>query len=349
MNPDIGTIYFIGQYDPAGERRITNHVKIGLVRGATTVADRLKSLQTGNPNPLKPIDSVPTGLVSYLESLLHWKHASVRTPVGEWFSMADDDVQAAIRWCRGEAVQLLGHAEMVAKAAELGDRISEPNSVAPNDEIRHWFHLYRAYDQLEKTASGLLGRLRKSALALHEDGVDLSSVVTISMTNPRPRFDKESFVKDNPEIYRQYVAKVIQGRFLPKRGTEPVETPDGWDSNHDAALEAYGACLEVLEEKKRIPAGLFESQIAVQNALKAASGQALIAKAYLMNLCGLASGIDGMLGWKRSEGERFEEAAMRRDYGVVYSRYLLPAGAPQPRVSLRDRWGAESESEALDE
>ena len=76
--------------------RCKEFLKIGI---ANDVGSRIASLQTGNPYKLELLDAYQFDNPMPVEQSLHQRFAQLRTN-GEWFTLADADIQIAAAMAR---------------------------------------------------------------------------------------------------------------------------------------------------------------------------------------------------------------------------------------------------------
>ena len=106
----------------------TNRTKIGRTNG--TIADRIASLQTGNPFVIVERDHIATHHSSKIESYLHALLATSRGKTGEWFEVSDDDLQPALIKARKFAAHLEATTDQLTV---LADAVAEDREEALND------------------------------------------------------------------------------------------------------------------------------------------------------------------------------------------------------------------------
>lgn len=79
-----GYVYLIGETNNSGKYKIGSTRKIN-------INERIKELQTGNPNELYLKDSFKTNKPFRLETMLH-KHYQNLNENGEWFDLNEEEV-----------------------------------------------------------------------------------------------------------------------------------------------------------------------------------------------------------------------------------------------------------------
>lgn len=90
----IGTVYLLLSISPDN---IESH-KIGIT--TKSVEERIKSLQTGNPNKISVLKQYKTPNYRKLESALHRKFRTRTEAKNEWRTLTDEEVNSFLEECK---------------------------------------------------------------------------------------------------------------------------------------------------------------------------------------------------------------------------------------------------------
>lgn len=89
----MGNVYLIAEKDSEN-----NLYKIGCTK-KENISERIKELQTGNPNELKLIAAHKTKNFYKIETMLH-NRFKLKQTLNEWYELTDDEVKSFNATCR---------------------------------------------------------------------------------------------------------------------------------------------------------------------------------------------------------------------------------------------------------
>jgi len=318
-----GEIYFIREQGLDG--KLTDFVKIGLVKSPRTSEQRLDEHQTGNPRKLVLTQGhvVYTEAVSLVEAQLHRRFATERIG-GEWFKFEHEaKLKSAIESTTSLATEV-GHATpLLVRADELKDQNSNSLTVPATPDALAQAHLLVAGKEKEKALKALNVEIKDLLTSVAKAGGDLGTSATLQRKSFKAKFDEAKFLIDYPEIASKYFIEepVWAPRFLVKY---KLPTDFEFDPIFQAEVKAIRDLLPL--EGQLIEASQLEEPSLRLTQLEAiVDWETTLAEARLKIECGMNEAIEGICTWKREASSKrvFDtEAFLGKEY-ELYKEYLL--------------------------
>ena len=179
----------------------TNVFKVGK---AVDLQKRLRTLGTGNPEPLNEFDVIETEHYSQCETYLHHRLRSRKVTRGEgneWFEIDPDELAELIEDARNyvdEVLPLMAEAERLG-GADCDDRILLPTETEW-ETYRALVKVREKYETLEFDVRRLEARL-KLAIGTAAGMEKVATWKSISQT----RFDADAFGREHPDLYGAFL------------------------------------------------------------------------------------------------------------------------------------------------
>jgi hypothetical protein len=301
---DPGTIYFVRETDRE-TGKLSDLVKIGLVKGKKSPWERLKDHQTGNPRKLVFEDNqfIATNAVGYVEWLIHKTFAAERVG-GEWFLLPTKrDVDRVVEKANEIAKAVTDMTPVIEEADRLTHLESTSEDLDANEEIRSKTIAYFLL-QKQVTAIGSLKRATMKCFdkVIEEFGTEaLVNQVEFTEVVPKHKFSSKIFKEKYPNLYEEYqrTDEELLGTSI-KLAFKPEDTDQ---SNEFVRLKAE------IQERNELALSsqnyylLNENLVILEEYEGYVDWPIKLLEAELKVFCGVAKGVKGLYIWNRHMGQ----------------------------------------------
>lgn len=304
-----GTLYVMRERDYLTGQEL-DYYKIGIVRGAKDVDDRLKDHLTGNPRDIFTVREFTSLAVQKLETLLHNLYAAHRVHSGEWFTFTRSEAEALLKeipkW------QLL----IDSKYLELEGKTSPK---APGSE-----KIIQPDANTSELAQNLAVALAEAKIAKANKTLVASKLVEVAGDNPKFAIMFKSstsnsggsfasgFLKEKDKKLWESFMTLVTPKYTPKwivttpSNFTPTSTKLDKESLTDDPAELHALFMEAWGDEYRwkLEADLLEDVILVRAAD--------------------AAGIEGIVNWVHGEVRSFDKEEFKAKYPDLYEDCIPP-------------------------
>lgn len=337
-----GEIYFIRERDYiTGE--VSPYVKIGLTRDDRVSAARQGDHQTGNPRELFLHHAEKVDMVQTVEKTLHWQFAAKRV-TGEWFLLDDQLLAEAVAKCRALGVEFQSHIDAILAAERLGGIVSKGDPIAASSGALEWWHKHQIADRIVSLCDDAVEKYREVLKSEIQEGKDVTKAGKAS-TQAKTVFDEDAFKAKYPDLWAAHLGpSSVRGRF-----TVTKMKDDELLANPDVAAEipvvqSFEASIERYVSNQISLDHLSKEYIEFLSRTEYYRTRELLAKHYLMSICGEAPEITGVCKWKRTEKPgKLDRQSLRATAPDEYSEFVTTTQIDV--VNLKRKAGAAAADE----
>lgn len=323
MGYKTGEIYFVRETDlNTGE--LSRYVKIGLVSGERSSADRLSEHQTGNPRRLQNDTVVKTNAVHRVEAQLHRIYAPYRIS-GEWFDFNDPNILSdAIASTKALSNEMAAFVPKFEQAEALKKKLSSLPAIQASEDAKALGEQYMRAKLKIKLCDNLLSEIKAKLTAAIEAGEDVKGAAQTKTVTPAPKFSVTKFKAAHKELYAKYCinSPTISEAFKVLLADVNRADLDGEFLEEIALLES-----EVSKVTKLSDAYLLNlSQLAITRLKSLAQWDFDLAEAELKILCGEHDGIEVVCNWTRKESStsKFDIDTFANENLELWLEFTLP-------------------------
>jgi hypothetical protein len=304
-----GTLYVMRERDYLSGQEL-EYYKIGIVRGAKDVDDRLKDHLTGNPRDIFTVREFTSLAVQKLETLLHNLYAANRVHSGEWFtfnrSEAEDLLQEIPKWQLHIDSKYL---ELEGKKLPKGpgsDAIIPPD--ADTSELAQNLAIALAEAKIAKANKALVS---KKLVDIAGENPDFATMFKSGTSTSGGSFTSGVLSKKDKALWQSFMT-LITPTITPKwtitspEGFTPSTSKIDKNSLTDNPVELHALFLEAWGEEYRwkLEADLLEDVILVRATH--------------------AAGIDGIFTWESGESKGFDKEGFKAKHPDMYEACTPP-------------------------
>lgn len=337
-----GEIYFIRERDYiTGE--VSPYVKIGLTRDDRVSAARQGDHQTGNPRELFLHHAEKVDMVQTVEKTLHWQFAAKRV-TGEWFLLDDQLLAEAVAKCRALGIEFQSHTDAILAAERLGGIVSKGDPIAASKEALEWWRKHQIADRIVSLCDDAVEKYREVLKSEIQEGKDVTKAGKAS-TQAKTVFDEDAFKAKYPDLWATHLGpSSVGGRF-----TVTKMKDDELLANPDVAAEipvvqSFEASIERYVSNQISLDHLSKEYIEFLSRTEYYRTRELLAKHYLMSICGEAPEITGICKWKRTEKPgKLDRQSLRVTAPDEYSEFVTTTQIDV--VNLKRKAGAAAADE----
>ena len=189
----------------------TNRTKIGRTKGS--IADRIYQLQTGNPFVITERDHIATAYASKVESYLHALLAPVRGESGEWFEVAQVDLDQALEQARSYAAHLEATQETIESL--VGVQVEDREEAASEQDHDLHLELLRLYAEHKRIEVEI--ERRESRLKLRIGSASHLETIASWKHVSGKRLDQTRLKEERPDLYEAFSKQINTRRFVVSR------------------------------------------------------------------------------------------------------------------------------------
>lgn len=336
-----GEIYFLNEIDLRSQKE-TGFVKIGLVREKESrdTASRLKEHQTGNPRLLEIAKVVKTPLVERVETVLHGKFATRRVS-GEWFNFNGGSVEEAISEAKMIARSAQSNIDFFEKSEALKAKKSSQAILAPSAGILKLQQEYMRLHVQLKACKDAVKLIQEVLYKASDNRVNVSHLLEVQNKKGQQRFSEKEFATRYPKLYSKYAESVkeISQRFTwtgVKEFNPNIQTLNSELADllkKVSAIEMAASKQESAAEKLHF---LYLSILTHQTPLE---WRKEIIESKVKSECGVASGIEGVCKWARTEEEglKLNKEALKDAHPKQYQACVIESKGSTAKVLRKDR------------
>jgi len=337
-----GEIYFIRERDYiTGE--VSPYVKIGLTRDDRVSAARQGDHQTGNPRELFLHHAEKVDMVQTVEKTLHWQFAAKRV-TGEWFLLDDQLLAEAVAKCRALGIEFQSHIDAILAAERLGGIVSKGDPIAAPSGALEWWRKHQIADRIVSLCDDAVEKYREVLMSEIQEGKDVTKAGKAS-TQAKTVFDEDAFKAKYPDLWAAHLGpSSVGGRF-----TVTKMKDDELLANPDVAAEipvvqSFEASIQRYVSNQISLDHLSKEYIEFLSRTEYYRTRELLAKHYLMSICGEAPEITGICKWKRTEKPgKLDRQSLRVAAPDEYSEFVTTTQIDV--VNLKRKAGAAAADE----
>lgn len=294
-----GEIYFIRERDYiTGE--VSPYVKIGLTRDDRVSAARQGDHQTGNPRELFLHHAEKVDMVQTVEKTLHWQFAAKRV-TGEWFLLDDVLLAEAVTKCQTLGLEFQSHVDAICAAEQLAGVPSHGEPIAASTEALEWWRKHQVADQIVSLCDDAVAKYKDLLKSEIQDGKDVGTAAKPSAQS-KPYFDEKGFREKYPEMWRAHLGPSSVGgtfRVTAMKESELLVNPEV--AAEISIIETFESSIGEYVRKRITLDQLSKGYIEFLSRTEYHRTRELLAKHYLMSICGDTPGIIGVCKWERTE------------------------------------------------
>ena len=315
-----GEIYFIRERDYI-TGAVSPYVKIGLTRDDRMSAARQGDHQTGNPRELFLHHAEKVDMVQTVEKTLHWQFAAKRV-TGEWFLLDDALLAEAVTKCRTLGVEFQFHVDAIRAAEQLAGVPSHGEPIAASAEALEWWRKHQVADRIVSLCDHAVKNYKEVLESDVREGKDISAVAK-SGKRETSTFNEEAFSKKYEALWKAHLGPVsFSGRFTVTKMNDDdlrlhpevlAETP---------AIEAFEASIGEYVQKRITLDQLGKGYIEFLSRTEFYRTRELLAKHYLMSICGEAPEIISLCKWKRTEKRKLDRVALKATAPEQFNEFV---------------------------
>jgi hypothetical protein len=236
-----GQVYFLVMKTPREPDGAFGLVKIGITSG--DVADRVATLQTGNPYDLRCIDSIETAWPGEVEHFMHRAHAPDMQQ-NEWLRWNPDGLSALVNEAKEAARQI---EERKSKEQGYIDQASNGQTRPPaSGELRLWMDAQQFLN--ERVPAQLRLKAAENRIkAATGATLGIPGIVRVKYIPETRRFSGELARSQFPDLISQCCVDTMGGRFqwlLKPRGRCFSTEYQAAQAAAEAARAAVGAVAQ---------------------------------------------------------------------------------------------------------
>jgi hypothetical protein len=285
-----GTLYFMRETDYLTGQQF-DYIKIGIVKGERDFAAREKEHKTGNPRSIKSIKEVSTDAVQTLETFMHNKFASNRVSSGEWFHLPGSQLENAIAIAEAQAAVL---ADSIVQIRTLGESSKAAHDKKPLDKTKELenvvFELLRLESLIAQNKS-LREDLSKHLISIAGDDPKYEKLFKFSQTKDSTQFDGAALKKAHKDLYESFMTK------------------ESFSWSYKILVEAHHEETPPATLEGKSPTELHKDYLDAWSDNASLTWDLMVLESQLVNSIGEASGIDGLVQWKRTDRKSFDKKA----------------------------------------
>jgi hypothetical protein len=297
-----GTLYFMRETDYLTGQQF-DYVKIGIVKGERDFAAREKEHKTGNPRSIKSIKEISTNAVQTLETFMHNKFAVNRVSSGEWFYLPGSQLDEAIALAESQAAVLADSIDRIRILGESSKAAHDKKPLTKTSELENAvFELRRLESRLAENKS-LRDHVSKHLISIAGDDPNFEKLFKFSQTKDSTQFDGAALKKEHKDLYESFMTnesfswsyKVLVEGDREEKSTATFE--------HKTPLELHKNYLDAWSENSSLTWDL------------------MVLESQLVSLMGEASGIEGLIQWKRTDRKSFDKKAFEEAHPELFNQF----------------------------
>lgn len=344
METTQGEIYFIREHEVGG---FSPYTKIGLItyKNDRNSQSRISEHQTGNPRELSVFRYVPTFCVSAAETYMHRKYASLRFH-GEWFQLSESQILEAVDFCESLAKRFDGEKEVLDKADELKDIVSNGETVGTSEEAQKWLNEYWRARLIVKRCDSITTVYHRTIGDADEQGEDVSGTAAIQDRAPSAVFNEKGFKAKYQDLWTQHlIEKNVPPRFIPERISGDSLPVDDFQAEFNVLASKMEKALSTEGGKSHTLFDIHEVYLDLLSYEKQAQVDEGIAEAHLKVLCAENDGVQSVCKWSRETvKEELDKKALKSNHPNEYAEFES-RGVPVKAVVLQKRIGSDIDGE----
>jgi hypothetical protein len=322
METTQGEIYFIREHEVGG---FSPYTKIGLItyKNDRNSQSRISEHQTGNPRELSVFRYVPTFCVSAAETYMHRKYASLRFH-GEWFQLSESQILEAVDFCESLAKRFDGEKEVLDKADELKDIVSNGETVGTSEEAQKWLNEYWRARLIVKRCDSITTVYHRTIGDADEQGEDVSGTAAIQDRAPSAVFNEKGFKAKYQDLWTQHlIEKNVPPRFIPERISGDSLPVDDFQAEFNVLASKMEKALSTEGGKSHTLFDIHEVYLDLLSYEKQAQVDEGLAEAHLKVLCSENDGIEGVCKWTRRSTvkETLDKTMLKSNHPKEYEEF----------------------------
>jgi Meiotically up-regulated gene 113 len=324
MNFNPGEIYFIQEYDPQTGRP-TKYVKIGLVRGSRTTAERIKEHQTGNPRALKETKLIQTPAVSFVERTLHQMFAENRITGGEWFIFTESELNSCLETAKTLVADVKKQESVFAAAAAFKLKRSKKATIVPTKQVLALHKEYFKSDFIMKQLDGVIKKYEAKLDERAAAGDDVEEARSQKQVT-RPRFDEAAFRSAMPGVYKKFLIQgsKIKSQFKMTPNSEYGFTMSAVAPKLETFISGFYGTIEQLSKNPKVLEVAKAKYSYIKGEYARAEWEKEKALHQIQLSCANNSGINGVCTWVRTAVDEttFSLATLKAMRPELYEKFL---------------------------
>ncbi len=297
-----GTLYFMRETDYLTGQQF-DYVKIGIVKGERDFAAREKEHKTGNPRSIKSIKEISTHAVQTLETFMHNKFSVNRVSSGEWFYLPGSQLDEAIALAESQAAVLADCIDRIRILGESSKAAHDKKPLTKTSELENAvIELRRLETRLAENKS-LRDLLSKHLISIAGDNPNFEKLFKFSQTKDSTQFDGAALKKEHKVLYESFMTNESFSwgyKVLVEGDHEEKSTPT---LENKTPLELHKNYLDAWSENSSLTWDL------------------MVLESQLVSLIGDASGIEGLIQWKRTDRKSFDKKAFEEAHPELFNQF----------------------------
>lgn len=297
-----GTLYFMRETDYLTGQQF-DYVKIGIVKGERDFAAREKEHKTGNPRSIKSIKEISTHAVQTLETFMHNKFAVNRVSSGEWFYLPGSQLDEAIALAESQAVVLADYIERIRILEESSKAAHDKKPLAKTSELENTvFELRRLESRLAENKS-LRDYLSKHLISIAGDDPNFEKLFKFSQTKDSTQFDGAALKKEHKDLYESFM------------------TNESFSWSYKVLVEGDREEKSTATLEGKTPFELHKNYLNAWSENSSLTWDLMVLESQLVSLIGGASGIEGLIQWKRTDRKFFDKKAFEDAHPDLVAKF----------------------------
>lgn len=297
-----GTLYFMRETDYLSGEQF-DYVKIGIVKGERDFVSREKEHRTGNPRNIKSVKEISSQAVQTLETFMHNKFATNRVSSGEWFYLPGSQLDEAISVAETKSQILANSIDSIRLLGESSKVAHDKKSLESSPELEKEVQELLRLENLIAANKSRREELSKQLISIAGDDPKLEKFFKISQTKDSSQLDNAALKKEQKELYESFMTK------------------ESFSWSYKVLLASEKIEKEVNSLEGKSPDELHKDYLNAWSENAALIWDFMILESHLVNLVGDASGIEGLIQWKRTDRKSFDKKAFEEAHPELFKKF----------------------------
>lgn len=297
-----GTLYFMRETDYlTGEQ--FDYVKIGIVKGERDFVSREKEHRTGNPRSIKSVKEIEAQAVQTLETFMHNRFAANRVSSGEWFYFPGDLLGKAISIAEAQALALANSIDQIRVLGESSKVAHDDQPLVKTEQLESLVIELANIEAKLSDNKTLRDALSTQLIGIAGNDSKYENLFKFSQTKDSSQFDGAALKKEKKELYESFMTK-------------------------ESFSWSYKVLLEIPRQEKieisldeKSPSELHKDYLNAWSENAALTWDLMILESQLVSSIGGASGIEGLLQWKRTDRKAFDKKAFEEAHPELFKEF----------------------------
>jgi hypothetical protein len=264
-------------------------------------------------------------MVSTVEKVLHWQFAAKRI-TGEWFLLDDDLLATAVARCGELGVEFASHVDAIRTAEYLGGIASRGEPVAASKDAVQWWTRHQIADRIVSLCDKAVEKYKSVLRTEIQEGKDIAKAGKAS-TQAKTTFREEEFRQKYPHLWAAHLAPpTVGGRFVVTKMKDGELLTEPEVAAEVLVVTAFEESIGEYVKNQISLDQLSNEYIRFLSRTEYYRTRELLAKYYLMSICGEAPEIIGVCKWKRTEKPgKLDRASLKAAAPSEYGEFVSVA------------------------